>query len=138
MQKILDIFEIFWRHNWSIQIFPIASIKISFTSWLVSLLIPSCTFPYVPWPSFRRISNLYKRKNKDIQILNILYLYMQRKWNINISNYYLFLSFLLWSFRRIPPACSMPPMMLITSSSFTTILMFCFGYEFIYEKKKIE
>lgn len=28
------------------------------TSWPVSLLMPSCTLPYVPWPSFLIMSNL--------------------------------------------------------------------------------
>ena len=36
---------------------------------------------------------------------------------------YLFLSFLLWSLSLIPPACSIPPIILTTSSSFTTILI---------------
>jgi hypothetical protein len=38
-------------------------------------------------------------------------------------NAYLFLSFLLWSLSLMPPVFSMPPMMLTTSSSFTTMMV---------------
>ena len=43
-------------------------------------------------------------------------------------SYYLFFNFLLWSLSLIPPACSIPPIMLTTSSSFTPILKACFYF----------